>query len=170
MTTRIVIQDSEPIEVDCDRYGGLGTVGDGYCMDCYGNGSDYLDLACLVRNVAIAGALCAAFRDGWIVSEAFGREPRDVDAIMYECGGKSWEPGCGRARSAPCAVVLAELRCDAPGCDARHRADNAQVLPTRTDAVSNGWSHRILPAVLPRQYARSIDLCPVCSALQEPDA
>jgi len=79
----IIVMTDTPIERPCRDCGGegwevvrnhWGPPERDYCSSCGGPGLDFIDLACLALNFAVAGALCAAWG--------------------YGLHGKSWWPGC----------------------------------------------------------------------------
>lgn len=90
--------DTQPVPSDCKRCNGTGMVGrppsdPDWCMECGGVGCDWLDrsaLFTLAHNLAVAGALCAAFDLGgphrsWVSDR--------IDGYEYD---EPWHPGCNR--------------------------------------------------------------------------
>lgn len=108
---------------DCPRCRGSGIdpirvgIGDEHpcdpddCRECGGMRATVVEMRTWASNLAIAGALCAAFRhgfdEGWAVtSEGFNAEhvgqrwkanQREYYELMAAPGwGEGWRPGCGR--------------------------------------------------------------------------
>lgn len=104
MTAILVIDDCEPIELECASCHGDGRRGDAYCPGCGGTGCDFVSrqaMYTLAHNLGIAGALCRAFEIGRDLQHALtnadmlssGRE-REYERrhIMRDY----FHPGCGR--------------------------------------------------------------------------
>jgi hypothetical protein len=91
MTMITVVDDCEPVELDCARCKADGRIGDMWCSDCGGTGADFFsrsELYTLAHNLAIAGALCESFQlgDQW---GAWTEDPYPDPA--------PWRPGCHRS-------------------------------------------------------------------------
>ncbi len=88
----VFMQTSTPMEVDCGACKGSGMEPCGHsdrdwCSRCGGSGCDFLDLACLGHNLAVAGALTEARNRGYTDGESAGFDMGYMDA----CNGRA---GC----------------------------------------------------------------------------
>lgn len=84
----LFMQTTTPMEVPCRACDGRGDDAHLYaggapdpdfCPDCGGVGTEFVDLATLGHNLAVAGALCGAFalgdRWGFWTADPYGAEP-----------------------------------------------------------------------------------------------
>jgi hypothetical protein len=77
--------DNGLLVVDCGRCEGRGWVplhhDRDWCPECGGEGHDFWDPAPLVRNLVVAGALCAAYRRGRATDTHYPKWRPNVDCI-----------------------------------------------------------------------------------------